>query len=225
MSEITDKLFKQTEMKHVLMNGSLEELKQYFIKSEITNNEVYSDLQFNINHAFIVASREGKFGLVKYLLTSPELEIHADVSFNDNYAIYSAFCDGYLYLVDYLSKSPDLKEHAKIPTNPNELEDIFNSICGCISELNENSNLHEYSDDSMHVKAHYSQLDDYYEVLYSLVYHYEVRPTKDIIKTLEKNTTKEFSMLAIKKLKLNEMAQSLHEELKSDIKPTKRIKI
>jgi hypothetical protein len=225
MSEISDKLFKQKEMVHVLMNKPLEDLKQYFIKSELTDNEIYSDLQFNINHAFTVAANSGKFNVVKYLLTSPELEMHADINFDGGYAMYVALSEGNLYLVDYLLTSDELKEHGKIPTNPNELEDIFSSICNYIVDVNEKFNEYECDPDSMQGRSYCSQIEDYYEVLYFLIYKCEVRPTKDIISILGKSTSKEFFKDAVKKLELNEIVQSLQEELGNNVVDKKKLKL
>lgn len=225
MNKINDKCFKQKEMVYVLLNKPFEDLKQYFIKSEITDNELYSDLQFNINHAFIVAANNGKFNLVKYLLTSPELEMHADINFKDNEAMYSACCNGYQFLVEYLSSSPDLKEHAKIPSNPNELEDIFNSLCDYIMDVNDRINEDDCDTNSIRGRTYYSQLDDYYQVLHYLIYKCEIRPTKDIISILQNKTTKEFYEPGIEKLKLNEMVQSLQDELSHNTVEKKKLKL
>jgi hypothetical protein len=224
MNEILDKKFKQKEMIYVLLNKPLEDLKPYFIQSEKTNNEIYSDLQFNINHAFIVATSSGKIHLVKYLLTSPELEMHADIHFDDDYAICAACRLGCQSLVEYLLDSSDLKVHAKIPNNPDEIEDIFNSVCDYIIEVNNKINNYEYDRGSISGSSCFAELDEYYDFLHYLIYKCEIQPTKDIIEVLKKNTDKEFYEPAIKKLKLNEV-ELLDRELKNNTENIKRMKI
>ena len=54
---------------------------------------------------------KGNLGLVKYLLTSPELKEHANVNADNGEGFYCACGNGHLDVVQYLLTSPDLTEH------------------------------------------------------------------------------------------------------------------
>ena len=201
MSEVInrDKFFKQKEMIETLINGSLDELKLYFIPSELTNNELYSDLQFNINNAFKIVANNGNTQIAKYLLTSPELNIHADIHFDNNDAIESACYWGHKVLVNYLLHSSELKENAKLPK---DMDKIFNSII-------------------MHTKEAKTldQQVDYLDFLNFLINDCQVRPTQNIINLLKKNTHPSFYKPAISQLVQNELYHSLEDELSMNVQP------
>jgi hypothetical protein len=204
--EILEKSFLQREMVEVLLNGSEEELKQYFTKSEKTNNDLYSDLQFNINLAFKVSANSGLFNKVKYLLTSPDLEIHADIHFDDDCAMESACCWGYGYLVEYFLHSEDLKEHLKLPQ---DMRFAFESILTLIDEVKHENN---HCSDSI-IDSQNNRIEDYLEFLTYLIYDCNIKPTEEIINLLERKTDKEFHEPAIKKMKINALVSSLESEL------------
>jgi len=197
MTEIdSNKSFAQKEMINVLMRGTLEELNQYFVDSEVTQNELYSDLQFNINNAFKIAANNGDLEKCKYLLTSPDLNIHADIHFNNNSAMESACYWGYKDLVDYLFKSTELKENAKLPNN---MEKIIESII-------------------MHTKEARTldQQIDYLCFIEYLVHDCLIRPTEKIISMLRKETHPSLYEPAIKQLAQNELYYSLQNDLQSN---------
>jgi hypothetical protein len=211
----------QKEMLYVLMNKPLEQLKPYFVNSDLTKNEEYSDIQFNINHAFEVATRSNNVILIQYLLTSPELLMHADINFDDNIGMYNACCDGNQNLVQYLNASPELKQHAPIPTNEEELEDIFGSVCNNMIKIEQEINEYNLIDE----EAKYSELEDYETFLHFLVFDCKVVPTNHIVSILKINTNKDFHEPAIEQLyanKIHKNVQSLKEQLgkksKKDIK-------
>lgn len=192
-----DKFFKQHEMINTISMGSLDDLKQYFIASDITNNELYSDLQFNINNAFKVVASMGNVKKAKYLLTSPELNIHADIHFDNDDAIESACYWGHKDLVDYLLHSPMLKENAKLPKN---MDKIFDAI---IMHANEARTLDKQV--------------EYLEFLSFLINDCQVRPTENIFNLLKKNTHSSFYNHAFERLAQNELYHSLQDELSSNM--------
>jgi hypothetical protein len=198
MTEVINrnKFFKQKEMIQTIATGSLEELRQYFIPSEITNNELYSDLQFNINNALKIVASSGNFEKARYLLTSPKLNIHADIHFDNNDAIDSACYWGHKDLVDYLLHSSEIKENAKLPQ---DMDKIFNSII-------------------MHTKEarNIDQQVEYLEFLTFLINDCQVRPTEKIIDMIEK-LHPSFYEPAIKQLAQNELYHSLQDELGSNM--------
>jgi hypothetical protein len=201
-----DKCFKQKEMIETLINGSLDQLKLYFIPSELTNNELYSDLQFNINNALKVVANNGNVEKAKYLLTSAELNIHADINFDNSSAIESACYWGHKDLVDYLLHSSELKENAKLPKN---MDKIIESII-------------------MHTKEARTldQQIDYLEFIYFLVKDCQIRPTEKIINILTNNSHPSFYEPAIAQLAQNELYHSLQDELSMNSTPgNKKLKI
>jgi len=189
-----DLLNKKGEMLDLLSNGTLNELKQYFIVSEVTSNYIYSDLQMNINHAFKIATNCGYIEKVKYLLTSPELNIHADIHFDNDFAIRAACEWGYKSVVEYLLTSPDLKKHAKLPEN---LDFIFESIEVLIKEAISELECEEYLD-----FWHY------------LIHECEIKATEKILTIIKRSTPIEFQLSAIAKLATIDLENSLPEKNK-----------
>jgi hypothetical protein len=195
-------LNKKGEMLDLLSNGSLEDLKQYFIKSEVTNNSIYSDLQMNINHAFKIAVNCGYIEKVKYLLTSSDLDIHANIHFDNDFAIRASCEWGYKHIVEYLLDSPELKEHAKLPQ---DIDFVFESIGVLIKEARSELECEEYLD-----------------FLTYLIYEKEILPTKKIESILKRFTPIEFEKNALAKLTANELEYFLPRE---NINQIKKIKI
>jgi ankyrin repeat protein len=87
----------------------------------------YKKLNFDeANHEFHVACIKGNLDLVKYLLTSNELENNADIHFENDECISLACRYGNLEVLKYLLTSPDLKSHA----NPHsQSSDAFRWAC------------------------------------------------------------------------------------------------
>lgn len=201
----SNKFLAQHEMISVLLNGNLGDLNEYFIHSELTNNEIYSDLQFNINHAFLVASKNGSLDKVRYLLNSSNLDIHADINFNNNAAMKEACIRGYEPLVRYFLTSSELQENAKMPEN-------MDYVIGCIIQLAKNG---KTLDEQM----------DYLNFIKFLANDCQIRPTVNIINMLRKETHPSLYEPVIKQLEQNELFHSLQDELSSKSSTGKKIKI
>lgn len=72
--------------------------------------------QVTLNSEFNTACRNGQLDIVKYLLTSHDLEKHAKINANDGWGFIWACQNGYLDIIKYLLTSPDLKKHVRIST-------------------------------------------------------------------------------------------------------------
>ena len=217
--------FFQYEMSCVIMNKQLEELKPYFIASDITNNNlIYSDIQHNLNNALKIACYNGKFSLIKYVLTSPELSMHADIHYNNNISIYCTSIGCYTNITKYLLTSEQLKEKANLYSIDKDNGILINDI---FEELLSNKLIKE-NDEYGSVEAD----EDAIDMINYFIYDYCVSPTEEIINELKKQTDKSFYEPVIKQLntnalfnKLNEsIEKSLHNNL-NKIKKDKKIKV
>jgi ankyrin repeat protein len=72
------------------------------------------NLQAKLDVLLHVACDEGNLDLVKYVLTSDEIEKHAIITSEGNKALINACSQGHLEIVKYLLTSNDLKKHANI---------------------------------------------------------------------------------------------------------------
>jgi ankyrin repeat protein len=86
--------------------------------------------QHELNELFVNACITGELDVVKYLLTSPELNIHAQINYNQNDGLYFATVQNHVPIVEYLLTSPELTEKANIvDKNSNGGNDPFISCC------------------------------------------------------------------------------------------------
>jgi hypothetical protein len=208
MNELDRIAQQEKQIHYALMNNSLKEMKKYFTDSEITKNEIYSDLQLNINLAFKVSINNKDMTAIKYLLNSPDLDIHADIHFDDDYAIKYACNSGNKDLVDYLLNSSELKENA---TLPEDMDKVFNSVLMNAQPKQAKSLDQQY---------------DYLCFLTFLVNDCKIRPTDTIINILKTQTHPSLYEPAIKQLAQNELYHSLQDELKDNTEKTnKKLKI
>lgn len=76
-----------------------------------------------LTNSLRAASKIGDLDLVKYLLTSPELEQHADIHAHDECIFTEACLWGNLEIVEYILSSPDLIAHGHTYPNVHESED------------------------------------------------------------------------------------------------------
>lgn len=196
------KKFFQHDMTQVLLTRDLEQLKLYFIESDITqNNPVYSDIQYNLNHALVVACREGHIKTVEYCLTSSELTIHANIHYNDGSPIYNCGAQANAFITEYLLTSPDLNEHADIYPH---LEAIFTEALSDSNDYRDTYDLFDY-----------------------LIYDYKIKYVPEIVNILKEKTPPEYSALAISQLSKNTLFNELHSHLpnKSINEDKRKVKI
>lgn len=73
--------------------------------------------QYELDQHFVDACRENNLEVIRYLLTSPELNIHANISNNSDLALRLAAKEGHLDIIKYLLLSPELAIHANVETN------------------------------------------------------------------------------------------------------------
>lgn len=77
-------------------------------------NATKENLQAKLDVLLHIACDEGDLEMVKYVLTSDEIEKHANISLEGNKALINACAKGHLEIVKYLLTSPELKKHANI---------------------------------------------------------------------------------------------------------------
>ncbi len=116
--------------------------------------ELQSYNQGQLNNAFIGACKDGDLDIVRYLLTSSELEKHADIYARDNSGFQMACLHNHLEVVRYLLTSTELKDHANIHSNEDRgfcwacnnghLEIVRYLLTS--PELQEHVNIHAYDD-------------------------------------------------------------------------------
>lgn len=68
----------------------------------------------NLNKAFLNACEYGHFDIIKYLLTSPDINPHPYINANQGQPLSLACIYGDIKIIEYLLTSPELKEHANI---------------------------------------------------------------------------------------------------------------
>jgi hypothetical protein len=179
------KFYDQHQMIGVLYNYSIDELMPYLTESEFTKKPLYSDLQFNVNHAFKIAVNIGHLDKARFLLTSPKLKYTADIHFDDDFAIRAACEWGYKSIVDYLLHSPDLKEHAKLPEN---IDFVFESLQALIKECRTSL-----------------ECEDYFDFIEYLIHDCNIQPTEKIVDVIRKSTPPSFQLNVLTKLAANEL--------------------
>jgi ankyrin repeat protein len=103
--------------KDACTKGDLTQVKN-LIKSN--NDNIDYDL------GLIFASTYGHLDIVKYLLTSSELEKHANINTQDDYPLRIASSNLHIDVIKYLLTSPELKKHADIHARNDE---VFYTIC------------------------------------------------------------------------------------------------
>lgn len=79
------------------------------LKKELQNMN-----QIQLNTSLINACMKNYLGVVKYLLTSPELKKNADIHVKNDGPLRTACTNFNWEIVKYLLVSPELKEHANI---------------------------------------------------------------------------------------------------------------
>lgn len=206
-----------TKMRKTLLNGSLEELKLYFVESELTRNEVYYDLNYNINEAFLIACYSNKVDLVQYLLTSEDLPIHANVHYRNDAAVFNALENGATSTTQFLLTSPELTDHIFIEQYLDELFTMFMEEIYIVDRNMTPGDANSYSvNDAIFVSMNY------------LIYEYHISPTEHIIELLKEHTKISYYEPAIKQLNSNAIYNNLKEQLNMTEKtglPTTKIKI
>lgn len=199
-----------SSMRHVIMNGTLEELKPYFIDSEITKNEIYSDIQHNVNSAFLCAVHNAKHKLVEYLLTSPELTLHADIHANNDEAIFLATAEGDSTMVDYLLHSPNLKEHINIEPI---LDEVFSGMIE--NFIKEDPNYYPPGDANA-----FSVNQDIVDTIYYFVHDYKIKPTEHILYLLKHETKSWYFEPEIEQLEKNLLYHTISDKIENIILKT-----
>jgi hypothetical protein len=196
------------DMRKVIQEGTLEELKIYFIDSPLTKNDIYSDLEYNIKEAFLSSCYYGKLDFVQYLLTSPELSTNANIHYREDSAIFNAIDGFQTDIIEYLLHSSDLKEHIDLYKN---IDDVFDNLMLEIYTQDKNSTPGDASAISLNKVV--IDMIDY------LIYDYGISPTNNIIDSLIENTKRDYYEPAIKKLNTNLLYNSLIENTNiNDIK-------
>lgn len=206
MNEEELKLAKidQNDMSFVIMNKPFEELKPYFTDSHITKNPIYSDIQYNLNHALYIACNNYKFHIIKYVLTSPEISLHADIHYNNDCVIHAATSNGGYHIVEYLLTSPELKEHINIYNSINE---VFENM---LLELYK-----EYNDMYHYGKETYID-QDIVDTLNYLIYDFNISPTPKVIDLLIEKSPKDIYEPAIKQLTSNLLYNSINKKIEKN---------
>jgi hypothetical protein len=204
------------DMRAVIKQGTLEELKKYFFDSELTRNEIYGDLQHNREQAFLSSCYYGKLSFVQYLLTSPELVTPVDIHCKDDSAIFNAVEGCQTKVIEYLLHSPELKEHISLYKNINE---IFDTL---IEEL--------YIQDENCIPGDANGIsinEEVVEIMDYLIYDYSISPTEHIIRLLKEETKMSYYEPAIKRLYNNLLYNDLVEQTKNTNhnKEVKKIKV
>lgn len=212
------------EMSKVIMNRDYTLLDSYFIDSPQTKNDIYCDLQHNINNAFNIAIRQYDFKLVKHLLTSPHLPIHADIHYDNDMAIHNATENGGEQILDYLLTSPELKEHINIIPH---LDEIFEN---CLANLYiEKENSYEQGSYDQYGNKNMVYNVDIEDTLNYLIYDYCISPTDKIIELLKDKTESNYYEPAIKQLNsnllFNTLSTKVNQEVPLNIILTKKTKI
>lgn len=189
----------QKEMTDDIINKSIKELLSYFTESEITKNEVYSDIKYNVNQAFQKACDYSNFELMSFLLFSPEISIHADIHYEDEKVLSLAMSKNYNYLVEFLLTSPRLKTHCDIYKNIDQnFEYMLNNLC-------------PIWEGGIPVKI--SSISPNLDTLNYLIYDFLLIPTPKIIELLKEKA--EFSIYesAIAQLNSNLLFNQMNEKI------------
>lgn len=220
MNIITNEKIMLRDMRDLIKQDLLNELKLYFVKSPLTNNEIYSDLQYNINEAFIFSCIHGNLPIIQYLLTSSELNIHADIHYKNDDSIFCALDNRHSQIVDYLSFSSELKEHLDIYVG---LDDYFEELIENFYIKDENYSFGDVSAPS---------LNEYVvDTINYLIYEYNISSTPHIVSLLGKHTKASYYEPAIKQLNSNIVYNNYHnlliktDNITTDKKETKKKKI
>lgn len=204
---IESKKISREDMGNFLMNEPFEHIKNYLKTSYLS--------QEDINHFFYLACNNGKYSLVEYLLTSPELSIHADIHYNDDCVIHCVTEHGYSVLVKYLLTSPNLKEHIYIEKY---LDDIFENSLENL--FNEKEDYYGY-----HQKCTIVLNEDVLDTLNYLIYEYRISPTENIINLLKKFNNDGIFDGAFQQLNNNLLYSDLSRKLNEESFIDKKIKV
>lgn len=195
-----------TDMRKLIgKTGTKEQLNLYFFDNEITRNEIYCDLQHNINVAFLWACVYRKVSLVSYLLTSPELPIHADIHTNNDEAIFNVTEMGCTFMIEFLLTSPELKEHIDITPLLDEI--IENMVANFVKE---DYDYHPSGDANA-----FTINQDIVDSLNYLIFDYNINPSDNIIQSLKEETKSWFYEPAIEQLNKNQLFNHISDKVKT----------
>lgn len=137
--------------KKLTQQEKISQLQPQLALTSIDNKIIYEMKMKKINKAFEKFCREGDFEMIKYLLTSPDLEMNYNLHYTN--VGFTQLCVGnHIDIIHYLLTSPELKIHSKISAGTNIAIDVACSyghldlvkFLLTSEELKEHANIYDY---------------------------------------------------------------------------------
>lgn len=177
------------------------------------SNATKENLQAKLDVLLHIGCDEGNFDIVKYVLTSEEIEKHANISLEGNKALINACTKGHLDIVKYLLTSTELKKHANINAQNGKALDYacFKGHLEVVKYLTTSKELKKKIDINKNIGKYFkSALEgNQEELLWYFMVDLNVEKTPQIERALKLHPNKKVEKL----FELRDINKSLNSEL------------